>query len=325
MKTAIWLTLILLGAARTAAAQTSIENRHLRVVFDPASSTFTVRHRPAEITFIKSGRLHEANGKAKVADVEHPAWGSGQQVIVTWPSRSVTRLTLYENLPFVAVQTDLHNKGARPQTHNRINLAQLDVAGPKPADQLKAFGTFGLVDIAQKKNPGSYAQLSIVDPQSRSGVVTGWLTHDRASGVMFYERQEKHTHVTARLDHGRLLLKPGQTTPLETLLIGYFADARLGLEAYADAMAVHHQVVLPEQPTVYCTWYHGRASNAGKLKAQADFAAKNLKPFGFSVLQIDDGWQDGVSKNGPRKVFIRHKPDGPYRAGMKPVADWHRI
>ena len=41
----------------------------------------------------------------------------------------------------------------------------------------------------------------------------------------------------AQLDYGRLLLKAGRKVDSETLLIGYFADARLGLEAYADAVA----------------------------------------------------------------------------------------
>ena len=47
-----------------------------------------------------------------------------------------------------------------------------------------------------------------------------------------------------------------------------------------------------------------------------EFAAKELKPFGFGFVQIDDEWQDGATKpdgsriNGPRRGFTRHKPDG---------------
>ena len=55
---------------------------------------------------------------------------------------------------------------------------------------------------------------------------------------------------------------------------------------------------------------------------QTAFASQHLAPFGFSVVQIDDGWQAGTGgRNGPKKVFIDHNPRGPYPAGMKAVAD----
>ena len=57
---------------------------------------------------------------------------------------------------------------------------------------------------------------------------------------------------------------------------------------------------------------------------QTEIAAKELAPFGFNFLQIDDGWQDGVSQNGPRKNFTRVRPDGPYPSGMKQTADMIR-
>jgi hypothetical protein len=111
---------------------------------------------------------------------------------------------------------------------------------------------------------------------------------------------------------------------VETLAVGYFDDARLGLEAYADLLAKVHDVRLKPQPTGYCTWYskpHGGASDEKHLAELAKFSAKELAPFGFSVVQIDDKWQDGVSTNGPRRNFNVHDPDGPYPSGMKKAAD----
>ena len=57
---------------------------------------------------------------------------------------------------------------------------------------------------------------------------------------------------------------------------------------------------------------------------QTEIAAKELAPFGFNFLQIDDGWQDGISRNGPRKNFTRVRADGPYPSGMKQTADMIR-
>ena len=106
--------------------------------------------------------------------------------------------------------------------------------------------------------------------------------------------------------------------------MGYFDDARLGLEAWADEVAEDYKIKLPPQPSGYCTWYHAGASNEEAMVKQTEIAAKELKPYGFDFLQIDDGWQDGVKSNGPRKNFTRVRPDGPYPSGMKKTADMIR-
>ncbi len=111
---------------------------------------------------------------------------------------------------------------------------------------------------------------------------------------------------------------------LETLMIGIFDDARLGQEQFADAMAKHYKIKLHPQVNGYCTWYSDKHSGAGDEKSiveLAEFAAKELQPFGFSFVQIDDQWQDGGSYNGPCRGFDRVNPEGPYPHGMKPVAE----
>jgi hypothetical protein len=83
-------------------------------------------------------------------------------------------------------------------------------------------------------------------------------------------------------------------------------------------------VHLPLQPVGYCTWYskpHGGAADEIHLAQLAAFAKTNLAPFGFSVVQIDDHWQEGISTNGPKRNFLSHKSSGPYPAGMKATAD----
>ena len=76
------------------------------------------------------------------------------------------------------------------------------------------------------------------------------------------------------------------------------------------------------QPCGYCTWYHAASSSEKAMVKQTEIAAKELKPYGFAFEQIDDGWQDGISKDGPRRNFHAwREPDGPYPSGMKQTAD----
>ena len=130
--------------------------------------------------------------------------------------------------------------------------------------------------------------------------------------------------IKAQLDYGRLRIKPGQDAEGETFALGYFDDARLGLEAYADAIAKVYSIKLPPQHPGYCTWYmekYAKACDEKHLAELSDYAAKNLKPYGFDFIQIDDHWQAGTGTNGPKKNFATHAPKGPYPSGMKAAAD----
>jgi hypothetical protein len=165
--------------------------------------------------------------------------------------------------------------------------------------------------------------LAVAEPATRNGVVLGWLTEDSGSGVIFSPVKDGAVGVEARIDYGRVRIPAGTSRPLETLAIGYFDDARLGLEAWADAVAKVYAIHLPPQPAGYCTWYsqpHGGAADEKHLAELAAFAATNLAPFGFSVVQIDDHWQAGISTNGPKRNFTTHNPSGPYPGGMKATA-----
>ena len=104
-------------------------------------------------------------------------------------------------------------------------------------------------------------------------------------------------------------------------MIGFFDDARLGLEAYASAIQTHYDIKLPKQPGVYCTWYHAAAYTEEGVAANTEFAAREIKPYGLEVMQIDDGWQAGEMSTGPKKNFTAHDPEGPYPSGMKKMAD----
>jgi hypothetical protein len=225
---------------------------------------------------------------------------------------------LYPKLPFVAFQTTLRNGTDAATTIRRLRTAALTLELAKPAGELRAVGTGGLTPIA---DAGSYAYLAVADPVTRTGVVAGWLTHERASGVLFGGREGDLATIRARQDFGRLRLRPGDTAELETLLVGYFDDARLGLEAYADAIAERYAIELSPQPSLYCTWYHNRASNENDILKSAAFARDHLAPYGFSVVQIDDGWQAGVKDNGPKKDFTKVDRNGPYPSGMTKTAD----
>ena len=315
-------SLAVLCAAGGAGAMTlKIENSNLAVSYDDAAGAFSVAEKSSGKIFLTDGKLEGAAEKAKVEPARDGVFGRGERIAVPLAGGGEDSLELFHDLPFVLVRGARHNGGNDSLDITRSVPATFTLDLDKSANDLKTVGTGGL--LAPDKNPGSYLFLTCADPATRRGVVAGWITEDRGSGVLFSEVKDGKVGFKARIDYGHLRIPAGKSAALETLAIGIFSDARLGEELYADAIKKQYDIKLRAPPAVYCSWYaekHGQAGDETSTVELAKFAAKELKPFGFSVVQIDDEWQDGQHFNGPRRGFDRARPDGPYPRGIAPVA-----
>jgi hypothetical protein len=326
MKTRLLLLAGLLATpllART--AELTITNELLTARWTDDPPRLSLRASASGREFLREATLSTSGGVARITTASDKTFGAGQAIEISYPNGRRDVVMLFPKLPFALVRATLHNNGADVSVTPKLATFGGRVDLGKPATQLKTLGTGGL--LAADKNPGSYVWLAVAEPESRNGVVFGWLTHKRGSGVMFSKVNNDTVSVEAVIEYGKLRLAPGKTEELETLAIGYFDDARLGLEQWADALVKVHEVKLKPQPTGYCTWYsqpHGGASDEKRIAELAAYSAKYLAPYGFSVVQIDDKWQQGwkrSSPSSPKKDFRSHDPKGPYPSGMKAAAD----
>lgn len=297
-----------------------ISNESLEATF--SIGKLSLRYKPSGRVFLNNGNFNATGGTAKIIDVSEKPFGSGKGIQISYPGGDSDIVMLFPKVPFVLIRSSLHNGSPESTVTRTVRPFQAAVDLNEPAQALNTLGTGGL--LTADKNPGSYDWLALADPNTRHGVVFGWLTHDRGDGVLFSKIDSDTIHVGGQIDYGRLRLAPGKTENLETLAVGYFDDARLGLESWADQIAKVYDIHLPPQPTVFCTWYsqpYGGSSDEKHLAETAAFAEKNLKPFGFSVIQIDDHWQAGVKTDGPKRNFTTHDPNGPYPSGMKATVE----
>jgi hypothetical protein len=306
------------------AAPLLVENESIVAKWDPAISRLTLTTKPSGQIFIDDASLSDERSQVRIIPVTHKNFGRGRGLELKYPGGNRDVVMLFPKLPFALVRSTLHNQ----TSSNSVTKAMRTFSArceSRSGESLVTLGSGGL--LAAEKNPGSYVWLAVAEPQSRNGTVFGWLTQERGSGVLFSTNEGGAVRVDARIDYGRLPLAPGASEDLEMLAVGYFNDARLGLELWADAVARIYNVKLREQPTGYCTWYsqpHGGAADEKSIATLAEFAAKDLKSFGFSVVQIDDRWQAGWKRSNPaspKKDFRTHDPSGPYPGGMKAAAD----
>jgi len=191
--------------------------------------------------------------------------------------------------------------------------------------ELRVQGTAGLTAI--DGHPGSFMYLAVAEPVTRDGVVCGWLTSRKGSGVVKSGRTSGPYRVIIdpELDYGNAWIPAGREVPRETFVLGRFADCRIGLEAYAELAAAEHGKELPPQIAGYTTWYaekNGWSGDAASTRVFAEAAERLLGKWGFEFFQIDARWQAGLKKPGcAARNFTDVDPEGPYKEGMKPVAD----
>ncbi|HEY7090696.1 MAG TPA: glycoside hydrolase family 36 protein [Tepidisphaeraceae bacterium] len=302
-----------------------IANRWLQVDATPSDGTFQVTSTAGNRIFIPKGVFSAGAGTAQVGETTLPSLGKAKCITISHPSGSTETVMLVDDLPFVLLRSTFHNDATEPVVLNKVKTAALEVDLGLPASKLRVQGTHDHV-VSPEKYPGSYAYLAIADPLTRNGAVFGWISQDRGSGVVFTSANQDRVRVDGQIDYGCLRIMPGKSADSEILAIGYFDDARLGLEAYADAVAKFYDIKLPPQPAGYCTWYsdkYGKASDEKHLIELAEFAKKTLQPYGLSFVQIDDYWQIGKRRQGPAKDFTGNAtgPKAPYSGGMKGAAD----
>jgi hypothetical protein len=299
------------------AADVSIANRHIRADYREATRSLRLYTAQSDSAF---ATLEAFAPEGATVRKGQQTWLSfkGEALELTRADGSRCRVLIDAESRFFFFSETLLCGDSQTVT-NRVPYPSLTLDLGVAADSLNTLGTGGL--LKPDKNPGSYMWAAVANPATRRGAVAGWVSTARGSGIVRMEVADNAVRLLPHVDYGRLLLAPGQSETLETFAVGLFDDARLGLESYADTLAKVYDIRLPPMPAVHCTWYVDGASRESVLTGRTAFAASDLKPFGLSVMQIDDGWQLGTSKNGPKKVFINHNPNGPYPSGMTPTAD----
>ncbi len=253
-----------------ASSEGAIENEFLTVQMVPGSGAVTVSSKrvPNASVVVRFPR------ETKAVTIGLALWGTDSGIALTHTDGSRTTLRLFPNSPFLHVHTAVHNGGKEPIASPSLDIVDMQVQLGTPSVQ--SYGTGGLTSPAKRQ--GSYSFHAYVDGETRNGHVSAWLTHERGVGVLLpgpvLPGANPPVHpLKARIDFGRFQVNAGETRDTDTLLLGFFEDARLGLEAYADAVAKQYAIKLAPRPNVYCTWYHAGPSNEAQVAKNTEFAA----------------------------------------------------
>jgi hypothetical protein len=316
----------LLAAAEKSGKPIEMSNEKLSVRVDSETRKVTVKSIARAGWAVESlalcPEILNAGGVA-LRSVEHKDALGTAQAVEFESEGGAQRVWIYKNLPFVFTRATLRDAGATSGDLRKVTPISFQVS-PGKADLSKTrfFGSDGLGEKG-KARP-SYVFLAVVEPESNAGLVTGWITHDRASGIVEPKLSNGKLIIDSRSEYGMPAMNGRKEERGETYVIGFFDDARLGLEQFADATAKINDIKLPPVPNGYSTWYHGKSTGTTgaldqkRMAELAKFADENhLDAYGLNFLQIDDQWQV------QRRDFTTHKKgdNAPYADGMKKTAD----
>jgi len=90
-----------------------------------------------------------------------------------------------------------------------------------------------------------------------------------------------------------LPVQPGESLAAERLLVGVDNDPHRQLEAYGDLIrTLHHPRPAGPTPIGWWSWTAFKnGMNEGAALTSAQWLAQNLKPLGYSIFEVDDGYQ----------------------------------
>jgi hypothetical protein len=224
--------------------------------------------------------------------------------------------------PFTKTHRILENRSNTERVIGTITFRK--VLGPLSKFQgHRILGVDGLTEATFGCDSHLFAALS--RPDGTDAQVAGWLTQNRGSGSIHIHMDAGQLVLEARMNYGRLVLKPGEKLSTDAWVLASHPAGPHGLEAYANLIASTYKVRLPKAPSGFCSWYsspHGGASDERANAELASFAGKHLKAYGFDTILTDDQWQGpsvtkgGIMGSGPTGNFTRHDPQGPYPSGM---------
>lgn len=284
----------------------TINNQQIKLIYTASNKGLEAVSLKSKAVFLKNILTDFEITNYKKELIQNPTFGKGEALVFDTNEGNSIAFTLYDSNPFLFVQQTFRNNEKSEIDIQTKKLLTFSIDLQKSTSELKTLGTGGLLEV--DKNPGSYVFLTTVDPATRNGVVAGWVTNEKGSGVLFSKSNNNLVQIDAQIEYGHFRIPSGKTETSETLVFGYFDDSRMGEEQFADLLAKENKIKIRERSAVYCTWYSEKNGGAGSEESSieiASFIDKNLKNHGLGVVQIDDLWQDGGKFNGPTRGFDR--------------------
>ena len=183
-----------------------LDNGLVSVRYDLKARSLSIAHNRKP--FVTAGALWEdvATGGCTARIVKRrDALGAGKAIEIGSAGGASQTIALYASVPFACMNVSIRNQQKTPASFAQIVPFAGAVDLGFPAADLRVLGCDGLAPATKGKT--SYVFLVVAEPKSRSGLVCGWLTHARGSGIVAATHKNDVLTLEARSEYGHLIVQ----------------------------------------------------------------------------------------------------------------------
>jgi alpha-galactosidase len=320
-----------LASARldASAPQTEISNRHLRARFDPQSGLFHAWLADGAVLLLNAavravGPAWSCNSSdpalvrnAAVVPI-HDALGTGSKIVAVCKDRQrgialAIEISLYAERNALLVEARCRNESGAELSLRTLEplRAVADAAGLCAWRYLSKSLTNGflyadpgnLSDFSQTRNRPQHSvwNMGFAGEGADPGLVIGFVESDFAIGkiaasIASVGELPGMNVVAEAWFNQEFVLQPGAAAQSGRFALQIGADPFSALERYAQLIGDAHQVRLGSVINGWCNWFYDHQNTSeAEILANAEYAARHLKPYGLEWIQIDDGYQRSFS------------------------------
>lgn len=208
--------------------------------------------------------------------------------------------TLSERSPFVLISKLFSREMFQDGPLTTLNFPAIELVLPESTEKSRVFGSDRPETAGEDRS--SLLYLAVVDPATRGGVVSGFVTGRQGVGVVSATRNAEGRWAVSPVVHYEKLEAPADPDdPMQNLsevfVLGRFDDCRIGLERYAwqIARANPDRVRRERQPSSVVSGSPASASPGDrKVRSTQDLlqyvavAGSKLAPYGLGKPRFDD-------------------------------------
>jgi hypothetical protein len=304
-----------------------LENQFFSVNFDTASGRLHAWRKDGTPFLSRSvSRIITAVGERRTSDPEYTRTvtttriknelGGGQQLTARCKDGKgqvdfKVRVTLYDGRDALVVEAICQNaSAAEPLEVRNIEpvRAVFEEGGACQWPGLSKVLTNGkhyfdagrVEDFGVGASQGSWWNICFYRGEREPGLVVGYVDsgsamsqimarYDRFEGLP--GRPECIALVADSAYEREFVLRPGTSVTSDQLMFNIAPDPFTALESYAQAVGDARQARLNPIVNGWCSWFsfYGYITE-DEVVRQAEFAARELKPYGFEYVQVDDGF-----------------------------------
>ncbi len=295
----------------------AIENEFFGILFDPSTGRFDILK--GQTPLVLGAEVH-AETDAGVRSTSEPRFrrsvrtqairdglGTGRRIV----ARAVDterrldfelHLSLYNGLAAVVVEAACRNVSGAAMRLQRLSPLATDHSNGRlhwPVRKILTNGQMysdpgSMIDLQAVIAPiTSWWNLGLFSDYGREGLVCGYLRNQSAQGQVRFDRGDDRLTLSADSTLGpNFVLPAGGEIHSEPFILLIGGDPYQALESYAALMGRLQNARVDSIVNGWCSWFYTfEHVTEEEVLRNAEFAARELKPFGLEYIQVDEGFQ----------------------------------